>query len=239
MTREEGIQALRHEAVFDDGRVAVGKIVCVGRNYARHNEEMGVRADADPVFFLKPSTALVSGARPRITVPMSFGELHHEVELAVLVGRGGSSLLPEDAGNHVAGYAVALDLTLRDLQSRAKKSGGPWALAKGFDGSSPVSSFVARETLKDPHDLEIELKVNGEVKQSARTSSMIHRIPDLLAYVSRFLTLEPGDILLTGTPEGVGPLAQGDVLHARIEGLPELEVEILRPESGPIEVRTE
>ncbi len=237
MTEDRGIRTLRHEVRFDKGRVAVGKIVCVGRNYARHNEEMGVKPDADPVFFFKPSTALVCGPRCRVSVPADFGELHHEVELAVLIGRRGRGLGAEESVHYVAGYGVALDLTLRDLQAAAKKRGGPWALAKGFDGSAPVGCFVARESIENPHDLSIELRVNDEVKQSARTSSMIHRVPDLLAYVSRFLTLEPGDILLTGTPEGVGPLADGDVLLARVEGLPELEVEILRPNSGPIEAR--
>jgi acylpyruvate hydrolase len=238
MKRERGILTVRHEVLFDGAPVAVGKFVCVGRNYALHNEEMGQRPDAEAVFFLKPATALLPGPRARLSVPTSFGELHHEIELAVLIGRRGRAISRAEAVHYVAGYGVALDLTLRELQSRAKKGGEPWALAKGFDGSAPVSPFVAREAVPDPHNLGIELKVNGQVRQSARTSSMIRRVPDLLAQASGFMTLEPGDILLTGTPEGVGPLVDGDVVHAQIEGLPPLEVEIARPESGPIEGHT-
>lgn len=238
MNEHRGIRAIRHEVILDGNPTAVGKIVCVGRNYARHIEEMGEKPDVEPVFFLKPPTAVLAGPRPRVTVPGSFGALDHEVELAVLVGRQGRILDPASALNHVAGYAVALDLTLRDLQSRAKKEGGPWALAKGFDGSAPVGAFVPRSTVHDPHDLAIQLEVNGEVKQSARTSSLIHPIEDLLAFVSRFMSLEPGDILLTGTPEGVGPLEDRDRLVARIEGLPELRVEISRPPDGTIEAHS-
>jgi 2-keto-4-pentenoate hydratase/2-oxohepta-3-ene-1,7-dioic acid hydratase in catechol pathway len=237
MSRDRGIRAFRHEAIFEGNPTAVGKIICVGRNYARHVEEMGEKANADPVFFLKPPTALMTGGSIKVSVPMSFGELHHEVELAVLVGRRGRALDPTEAQNYVAGYAVALDLTLRDLQSKAKTAGEPWALAKGFDGSAPTGPFIAREGIADPHDLGIQLEVNGQLKQSARTSSMIHRVEDLFARVSRFMTLEPGDVLLTGTPEGVGPLAHGDRLLAHVDGLPDLYVEVVRPPEGVIEAR--
>jgi len=226
----------RHEVSLAGHPVEVGKIVCVGRNYARHNVEMGAEADADPVFFLKPPTALLAGPNLRVSVPATYGELHHEVELAVLVGRRACGLDPAGAPDCVAGFAVALDLTLRDLQAKAKKDGGPWDLAKGFDGSAPIGDFVRGETVADPHDLAIRLEVNDQVRQSARTSSMIHRVPDLIAYVSRFMTLEPGDVLLTGTPEGVGPLVDGDRLVAEIEGLPTLALEITRAAGGVIEV---
>jgi acylpyruvate hydrolase len=234
MSSERVIRAVRREAIFEGNPIPVGKIVCVGRNYARHIEEMGEKADADPVFFLKPSTALLTGTHLQVSIPESLGELHHEVELAALIGRRVRALDKEEALKCVAGYAVALDLTLRDLQSRAKEDGGPWCLAKGFDGAAPVGPFVARSSISDPHSLKIELSVNGEVRQSARTSSMIHRIDHLLSYVSRLMTLEPGDILLTGTPEGVGPLSDEDSVLARIDGLPDLGVEIARPPEGPI-----
>lgn len=225
---------MRHDAIFEGNPIAVGKIVCVGRNYARHIEEMGGKADADPVFFLKPPTALLTGTHLKVSVPTSFGELHHEVELAVLIGRRAQAVDEEKALDFAAGYAVAMDLTLRDLQSKAKRDGGPWALAKGFDGSAPVGFFVARSGVGDPHDLKIGLSVNGEVRQSARTSAMIHRIDRLLSYISRLMTLEPGDILLTGTPEGVGPLNDEDSVLARIDGLPDLEIEVARPAEGAI-----
>jgi 5-carboxymethyl-2-hydroxymuconate isomerase len=239
MSEDRKIRTPLHEAIFDGDRVDVGKIVCVGRNYAEHIREMEGKPDADPVFFLKPSTALVAGPRARVSVPMTFGELHHEVELAVLIGKRGRAVTPAHAPEIVAGYAVALDLTLREVQAKAKKGGGPWSLAKGFDASAPTGHFIPRDRIADPHDLAIQLDLNGQTKQKARTSAMIHRVEDQLAYISRFMTLEPGDILLTGTPEGVGPLADGDHVLASIDGLPPLNVEISRPAEGTIEAHPE
>jgi acylpyruvate hydrolase len=212
-----------------------GKVLCVGRNYARHSQEMGLGPDTPPVFFLKSPTALLYGPLSRVSVPVSFGTLHHEIELAVLLGRRGRVSDPGEEREWVAGLGVALDLTLRELQARAKAEGGPWDLFKGFDGAAPIGLFAPPGVVGDPYDLEVHLSVNGETRQRSRTSLMLHRVGELLVHVSRYLTLEPGDILLTGTPEGVGPLEEGDLVHAEISGLPELSVEVKRPPSGVIE----
>ena len=216
------------EVLLEGDPVSVGKILCVGRNYAAHAGEMGEKVPSEPVLFLKPATAIVRPSGGDLFVPKEFGELHHEVELAVLLGGEGKNLSPERAARLVAGYAVALDLTLREVQARAKRAGEPWSLAKGFDGAAPMGDFVPASGVARPENLSLSLDVNGEIRQKACTSQMIFSSKDILAYASRFLTLEKGDILLTGTPEGVGPLVDGDVLLARIEGLPELRLTMRR-----------
>jgi 2-keto-4-pentenoate hydratase/2-oxohepta-3-ene-1,7-dioic acid hydratase in catechol pathway len=204
----------------------VGKIVAVGRNYADHIAEMGAPRGAPPVVFLKPSTAL-GGAGGRLAIPSGEGEVHHEVELVAVIGRSGRAIDPARGLEHVLGYAVGLDLTLRDLQGRAKRRGEPWALAKGFDGSAPVSAVRARERVGDGSGLEIALEVNGERRQHGNTSQMLHGVAELVAHVSRWMTLERGDLLFTGTPAGVGPLCPGDRVEARIERVGELRLEVV------------
>lgn len=197
-------------------RIAVGKVVAVGRNYAAHAREMGADADRPPVFFLKPRTAVVSGAAV-LRVPLDAGAVHHEVELAAVVGRSGRRIPVERALDHVLGYAVGLDLTLRDVQAEAKRRGEPWSIAKGFDDSAPLSAVVERAAVGDGSGLEIELELNGERRQRGNTSAMLRSVAELIAAVSQWMTLERGDVLLTGTPAGVGPLAAGDRIEARIE----------------------
>jgi fumarylpyruvate hydrolase len=196
-------------------RIRVGKILAVGRNYAAHAAEMGA-GGAPPVFFLKPASALASGGGP-LSLPLGSGELHHEVELVVVIGHGGKAIDRARALEHVRGYAVGLDLTLREVQAEAKRRGDPWALAKGFDGAAPVSLVAPRGEVGDGSGLEITLDVNGERRQSGNTSQMVHGVADLIAHVSGWMTLEPGDLLFTGTPAGVGPLREGDRVEARIE----------------------
>lgn len=196
--------------------LTVGKIVCVGQNYAEHIAEMKSARPERPVLFFKPSTALLPPEEP-IQLPEFSNEIHHEVELVVVVGESMRRVGADRALTHVAGYAVGLDLTARDRQREAKKLGAPWAVAKGFDGSAPVSLVASAEEVGDPADLGIELKVGGRIRQSARTSEMIFKIPHLLSYASGIFTLEPGDLLFTGTPSGVGPLVPGDVVEAEIE----------------------
>jgi len=196
--------------------LTVGKIVCVGQNYLKHIEEMKATRPEKPVLFLKPGTALLGPDEP-IRLPAFSSEIHHEVELVVVVGRQMRRAAADHAFECVAGYAVGLDLTARDWQREAKKQGGPWAVAKGFDGAAPVSEVASAEDVGDPGDLAIELRVNGAVRQSARTSEMIFKVPELLAYASGIFTLEPGDLVFTGTPSGVGLIQSGDVLDARIE----------------------
>ena len=212
---------------FDGRPVPVRKILCAGRNYAAHAAEMGSVPPAAPFLFLKPPTALHSGGG-EIAVPESLGLLHHEVELVALLGGGGKNLTPGDAEKRIAGYAVGVDLTLREEQERAKRAGGPWALGKGFDSSAPVGTFAPASRVADPLDLSIRLEVNGRIRHDSRTSFMLFRPGELLAYISRFMTIEEGDLLFTGTPEGVGPLAAGDRVRARAGDLPELSFTIIR-----------
>lgn len=203
----------------DGERFAPGKIVCVGRNYADHAREMGaeVSAPAEPVLFMKPNSSLVLG-HSYCPKPSWVGELHHEIELAVCIGERARSLSARDAMKSVSGYAIGLDFTARDVQARLKSAGLPWERAKAYDGSCLIGPLVRAAGI-DPSDLELELRVNGERRQWGRTSQMLLGIPDLIASASAIFTLEPGDILLTGTPAGVGPLEVGDRVEASIEDL--------------------
>jgi uncharacterized protein (TIGR00369 family) len=206
-------------------RIRVGKILAVGRNYAEHNAEMGNAPSVPPVLFLKPPSALVHDGGT-VVLPSGLGQVHHEVELVVAIGRRGRAIAEADAFDHVLGYAVGLDLTLRDLQSEAKKKGEPWDLAKGFDGSAPVSAVVPRERAGDPQGFALTLDVNGRRRQDGSTRQMLHGVASLVAYASRWITLERGDLLFTGTPSGVGPLAGGDEVVARLSDLATLRVTI-------------
>ncbi|CAO96585.1 fumarylacetoacetate hydrolase family protein [Erwinia tasmaniensis] len=191
----------------------VSKVVCVGSNYAQHIKEMGSATPAEPVLFIKPETAMCDLRQP-LSIPDDFGAVHHEIELAVLIG----STLKQASERHVeqaiAGYGVALDLTLREVQTGCKQAGQPWEKAKGFDNSCPLSGFIpANEFTHDPQSVALQLKVNGEVRQHGSTADMIHKILPLIAYMSRYFTLRAGDVILTGTPAGVGPMLSGDKLQ--------------------------
>ncbi|KAM6299095.1 oxaloacetate tautomerase FAHD1, mitochondrial [Aegotheles albertisi] len=193
-------------------------IVCVGRNYAEHAREMGSSLPPQPLFFLKPSSAYVRPGAP-ILRPYYSQNLHHEVELGVVMGRRAQAVSQEAAMEHVAGYALCLDMTARDTQEECKKKGLPWTLAKGFGSSCPVSDFVPKEKIPDPHKLKIWLKVNGELRQEGETSMMIFSIPYLISYISEIFTLEEGDLILTGSPQGVGSVEAGDEIEAGISGV--------------------
>lgn len=207
--------------------VRPGKLICIGRNYARHAAEMGSDVPDHPMIFLKPSTSLV-GNGGRVVIPSLTQDVHHEVELVVVIGRGGKNIAEEHALDHVDGYAVGLDMTARDLQAAAKKSGHPWSVAKGFDTFAPLGAIVPARDVHDPQSLSISLKVNGEIRQQGSTADMIFPVRHLVAYCSRIFTLLPGDLLYTGTPDGVGPVHEGDVLEAEVEGLPELRIRVRR-----------
>ncbi|MBI4427615.1 MAG: fumarylacetoacetate hydrolase family protein [Ignavibacteriales bacterium] len=193
----------------------VGKILCVGRNYAEHAKEMKSEIPREPVIFLKPSTAIVQDGGT-VVIPAISRDVHHEVELTVLVGKGGKNIPRETALGHVAGYGIGLDMTLRDVQAEAKKKSLPWTMAKGFDASAPVSEFVSASGVGDPHALDIQLDVNGSVRQRSNTRFFIFRIDELISFISRTISLECGDVLFTGTPEGVGQVVTGDKLNARL-----------------------
>ncbi len=206
-------------------QIHVGKILAVGRNYSEHVAEMGAPEDSAPIFFLKPPSALVAGGG-RIALPTDAGEVHHEVELVVVIGRSGKAIPVGDALDHVLGFAVGLDLTLRDVQSRAKQRGEPWTLSKGFDGSAPVSEVALRAEVGDGSGLGIRLEVNGEVRQHGNTSQLRTPVAELIAVASRAMTLERGDLIFTGTPAGVGPLRPGDRVQASLDKVGSLQIEI-------------
>jgi 5-carboxymethyl-2-hydroxymuconate isomerase len=206
-------------------RLRVGKILAVGRNYADHIAEMGNAPSVPPVLFLKPPSALAHDGGI-VTLPTGLGAVHHEVELVVVIGRPGRAIAEGAAFEHVLGYAVGLDLTLRDLQNEAKKKGEPWDLAKGFDGSAPISHVVPKEIAGDVSALALTLEVNGVRRQEGGTGQMLHGVAALVAYASRLITLERGDLLFTGTPSGVGPLVSGDRVVATLSDLVTLHVTI-------------
>ncbi|HYE95103.1 MAG TPA: fumarylacetoacetate hydrolase family protein [Rubricoccaceae bacterium] len=205
--------------------VRPGKLLCIGRNYAAHVREMAdVSAlPAEPVVFLKPSTALVPSGGT-VVLPRQSQDVHHEVELVAVIGKGGRHIPEADALAHVEAYALGLDLTARDLQARAKAEKGPWSVAKGFDTFAPLGPLAPAADVGDPQALDLTLRVNGEVRQHGATADMIFPIARLVAYLSSVFTLEPGDLIYTGTPEGVGPVRDGDVLEATGTRLPPLTV---------------
>lgn len=195
----------------------VSKVVCVGSNYSDHIKEMGSVIPSEPVLFIKPETALCDIRQP-VAIPKGLGSIHHEVELAVLIGTPLKQANEDRVARAIAGYGVALDLTLRDLQAGFKKVGQPWEKAKGFDGSCPISGFIPVAEFGDPQNAELSLSINDELRQQGNTRDMINPILPLIAYMSRFFTLRAGDIILTGTPQGVGPMVSGDMLKISLNG---------------------
>jgi 2-keto-4-pentenoate hydratase/2-oxohepta-3-ene-1,7-dioic acid hydratase in catechol pathway len=201
--------------------VIPSKVVAVGRNYADHATEMGGDVPEEPVLFLKPSTAII-GPGDSIPYPAASSHVDHEAELAVVVGRLARSVPAGEAGRFILGYACANDVTARDLQ----RKDGQWTRAKGFDGFCPVGPWI--ETEISPADLAIECRVNGEVRQAARTSMLAFGPGELLEFISGVMTLLPGDVILTGTPAGVGPLQVGDAVEVEVEGIGVLANDVVR-----------
>lgn len=201
----------------------LGKIVCIARNYAEHIRELGNEVPDRPVFFMKPASSVI-GEGERIVIPAFSQDCQHEVELALLIGRTIKEISAADALDAVAGYGVAIDLTLRDVQSELKSKGLPWEVAKAFDTACPLSDFVAAATVRDPQDLAISLRVNGEVRQDASTALMLRPLPQLIAEIAAIFTLEAGDVILTGTPAGVSRLYSGDRVTATIAEVGSLNV---------------
>ncbi len=189
-----------------------GKIVCVGRNYAAHAAELGNEVPTEPMLFYKPPSSVI-GPGEAIELLPEMGMVHHESELAVVIGQRGRFIEEANAFDHVLGYTVALDISDRDFQ----KKDGQWARAKGFDTFCPLGPWIAVGF--DPTDVRVTCRVNGELRQDGQTALMIHSIPKLIRVISRVMTLEPGDVILTGTPAGVGPIRPGDVIEAEVEGI--------------------
>lgn len=203
------------------------KIICVGRNYAEHAKELKNELPKEPVLFLKPPTAYVKEGSP-ILVPRYSNKLHHEVELGVVVGKAGTEIPHSSAMEHVAGYALCLDMTARDVQEQCKVKGLPWTLAKAFDTSCPISDFIPKERIPDPSAVELWLKVNSVTRQTGSTAQMIFSVPYLISYISGIMALEEGDLILTGTPKGVGPVREHDELQAGIEGIISMTFKVSR-----------
>jgi len=203
----------------------VGKIICLARTYRKHAAEMDSPVADDIVMFLKPASAVIHDGQA-IRIPPGSAEVHHEVEMAVVIGQPGSHIPAAEAASHIHGYAVALDVTARDLQREAKQQGHPWATAKGYDTFCPISTVVPAAAIPDPHALDLSLAVNGERRQSSTTAMLLYTVDDIVAAVSAVMTLCPGDLLLTGTPEGVGPLHRGDSVEARLDDYCHLTVSV-------------
>jgi acylpyruvate hydrolase len=218
-------------------KYVVGKILCLGQNYAKHAKEMGSSAPASPIIFLKPSTAIIENGKP-IVLPKMSDDVHHEVELTVLLGKQGKNILQSKAFDFVAGYGIGLDMTMRDRQKEAKAEGNPWSIAKGFDTSAPLSPFISKDQIPDPNNLEIKLSVNGRERQHSNTSNMIYKIDFIIAFLSSIFTLEEGDVIYTGTPEGVGKVVAGDVIDAEIPGIGSLRHVVVFPPSNSAEAAT-
>eukprot|EP00897_Mesotaenium_endlicherianum_P005481 jgi/Mesen1/4961/ME000248S04243 len=193
------------------------KIIAVGRNYAAHAKELGNAIPKEPFFFLKPASSFIQQGAS-IEIPPPLQEVHHEVELGVVIGKRGRDIPQAEALSYISGYALALDMTARELQAAAKAKGLPWTVAKGYDTFCPVSDFIPRSQVADPQALELWLKVDGVEKQRGSTSDMIFSIPFLISHISSIMTLEEGDLILTGTPEGVGPVKAGETITAGITG---------------------
>ena len=212
------------------GRFPVRRIYCVGRNYEDHAKEMGFSGREAPFFFMKPADAIVvveEGQTGTIDYPTLTQNLHHEIELVAAIGTGGRDIAAADAHQHIFGYAVGLDMTRRDLQADVKKQGRPWDIAKGFDQSAPIGPIVPVAQAGDVEKSDIALHVNGAARQSSNVAKLIWTIAETIEHLSKAWALQPGDLIFTGTPEGVAAVVAGDRLEGSVGGLPVLKLEIV------------
>ncbi len=212
-----------------DNTFPVHRIYCVGRNYVEHAQEMGHTGREAPFFFMKPADAIVFAA-PDETATMPYpsctANLHHEVELVVAIGVGGANIAAADAHCHIFGYAVGLDMTRRDLQNDMKKQGRPWCIGKAFDHSAPLGAITPAAAVPNIKQAKIALQVNGEVRQTSSIDMLIWNVAETIEQLSAAWTLQPGDLIYTGTPAGVGPVGPGDRLLASVDGLQTLHIRI-------------
>lgn len=210
-------------------RFPVHRIYCVGRNYAEHAKEMGFTGREAPFFFMKPADAVLcadDGAAVSMPYPSLTSNLHHEIELVVAIGKGGKNIPAAQAMEHIWGYAVGLDMTRRDLQNEMKKQGRPWCIGKAFEASAPISAITPAAQAGDVERADIWLQVNGQDRQRSNVSQLIWNIAETIEHLSHAWELQPGDLIMTGTPEGVGAVQTGDVLEGGISGLGALRVNI-------------
>lgn len=193
----------------------IHSIFCIGRNYAKHAEELKNVVPDKPMVFLKPASAIIYKGES-IVIPEQSGNVHHEVEMVVAIGKTGKNISESEALDYVIGYGIGIDVTARDIQQQAKEKSHPWSVAKGFDTFAPISNFVATDKVSDPQDLELKIDVNNETRQMGSTRDMIFSVKTLIAYLSTIFTLCPGDLIFTGTPEGVSKIEDGDKIEATL-----------------------
>ncbi|MEY2677989.1 MAG: hypothetical protein RLZ00_681 [Pseudomonadota bacterium] len=211
-------------------RFPVHRIYCVGRNYEEHAKEMGFTGREPPFFFMKPADAVLvvnADETGEMPYPSLTKNLHHEIELVVAIGKGGKNILAANALSHIYGYAVGLDMTRRDLQNDMKKQGRPWCIGKGFDHSAPIGPITPAALAGDVTNAEIHVQVNGQDRQRSNTSQLIWTIAETIEHLSAAWELQPGDLIYTGTPEGVGAVVTGDVMVGSVSGLGELKVRLV------------
>ncbi len=211
-------------------RFPVHRIYCVGRNYEEHAKEMGFTGREPPFFFMKPSDSLVvvnTGETGHMPYPTLTANLHHEIELVVAIGKGGKHIQAADALSHIYGYAVGLDMTRRDLQNDMKKQGRPWCIGKAFDHSAPIGPLTLAAQAGDVNHAEISLQVNGQDRQRSNVSQLIWNVAETIEHLSAAWELQPGDLIYTGTPEGVAAVVSGDTVVGHVAGLGELKVQIV------------
>jgi len=210
-------------------RFPVRRIYCVGRNYEEHAKEMGFTGREPPFFFLKPADALVvvnAGETGHVPYPSLTQNFHHEIELVVAIGKGGKNIKAADAEQHIFGYAVGLDMTRRDLQNDMKKLGRPWCIGKAFDHSAPIGPITPKANAGDVNNAPLDLLVNGQVRQASSVAKLIWNIAETIEHLSTAWELQPGDLIYTGTPEGVAAVVAGDTLVGQVAGLGTLTVKI-------------
>ena len=207
-------------------RLRIGKIICLARTYRKHVEEMNSKVTEKPLLFLKPTSSVIFDNQS-IILPRQSNIVHHEVELGFVIGRRGKNIKKEEAEDYILGYLLGLDITARDLQEEAKKNGWPWTISKGFDTFCPVSKVVLKEKIDDPYNLDLILKVNNELRQFSNTRYLIYSIEEIIEFVSSIMTLEYGDLILTGTPGGVSQIRDGDIVEAKLDSICSLKLKVV------------
>ncbi len=215
--------------IFKDGierNISIGKLVCLARTYKKHAKEMKSDIPKFPFLFFKPASSIIFNG-DSIVYPDISSCLHHEVELGVIIGKKCKNVSSNEALDYIFGYCLALDITARDIQTEAKKKGWPWSIAKGFDTFAPISSVVLKDEVTNPNSLDLYLKVNGDIKQKSNTKYMIFSVEEIIEYISKIMTLETGDLIMTGTPEGVGEIKKGDILEGFLSNICSLKVDVI------------
>ncbi len=206
-------------------KIPIGKIICLARTYKKHAKEMKTNTTKEPLLFLKPPSSVIFNKESIIKPKMSKC-LHHEIELGIVISKKCSKISEKEAMNYILGYTVCLDITARDIQTVAKKNSWPWSIAKGFDTFAPISDIVLKNKNINPNNLELTLKVNNKIRQKDNTKNMVFTIEKIISYISNIMTLEKGDLIMTGTPEGVSEIKTDDKIEAKIEDICSLKTQI-------------